>query len=131
MFYYLYLYLFISLKMAKKNESGVPNTFKRCIENIKLERLRKHRLRNVELDITLIHFISNGLETIQYQIIQGDCEDIAKLTPKRKYALVIAKIPHGFNFPNIEYDTEAYTYQAFNKWLRAFKKSQHHHFGDL
>jgi hypothetical protein len=74
---------------------------KAFIEKIKLERLRKQRLRNVELDPTLTHFIWNGLDTIQYQIIQGDCEDIAKLIPKREYALVIADIPHGFNFQYI------------------------------
>ena len=31
------------------------------------------------------------------------------------YALVIADIPHGFNIPNIYYDGDPYTYQAFNK----------------
>ena len=101
--------------MSNKDANGVPNTFKSFIEKIELERLRKQHLRNVELDPTLTHFIWNGLDTIQYQIIQGDCEDIAKLIPKREYALVIAYISHGFNFPDIGYDSETYTYEAFNK----------------
>ena len=58
----------------------------------------------------------------QYQIIQGDCEDIAKLIPKREYALVIANIPHGFNFLDIEYDSEPYTYQDFSKLVTGFQE---------
>ena len=88
----------------------------------KMETLRKQCLRNVELDPTLTHFIWNGLDTIQYQIIQGGCEDIAKLIPKREYALFIANIPHGFKFPDIGYDSEPYTYQAFNKVVTRFQE---------
>ena len=99
----------------RNNDNGAPDSFKTFIEKIKIERLRKKRIKNVELDPTLNHFIWNGLDTIQYQVIQGDCEDIAKLIPKRGYALVIADIPHGFNIPNIYYDSDPYTYQAFNK----------------
>ena len=62
----------------------------------------------------------NGLDTIQYQEIQGDCEDITKLIPERDYPLVIADIPHGFNIPNIDYDSELYTYQALCKVLVGF-----------
>ncbi len=80
-----------------------------------MERLRKQCLSNVELDLSLTHFIWNGLETIQYQIIEGDCEDILKLVPKRDYSLVIVGIPHGFNIPNIEYDSDPYTYQDLSK----------------
>ena len=102
--------------------NGVPNTFKSFIEKIKLERLRKHRLRNVELDLTLIHFIWNGLDTIQYQLIEGDFEDIAKIVPKREYALIIVDIPHGFNFLDIGYDSEPYSYQDFNKVVTGFQE---------
>ena len=104
----------------KKEDNGAPDSFKNFIEKIKIERLRKQRIKNVELDPTLNHFIWNGLDTIQYQVIQGDCEDIAKLIPKRDYALVIADIPHGFNIPNIDYDSDPYTYQAFIKVVAGF-----------
>ena len=77
---------------------------------------------NVELDPTLTHLIWNWLDTIQYQIIQGDCEDIAKLIPKREYALVIADIPHAFDFPDIGYDSEPYTYEAFSKVVTKFQE---------
>ena len=106
----------------KKEDNGAPDSFKTFIEKIKIERLRKQRIKNIELDPTLNHFIWNGLDTIQYQVIQGDCEDIAKLVPKRDYALVIADIPHGFNIPNIYYDSDRYTYQAFNKVVAGFKE---------
>lgn len=106
LFYYLYLYFFISLNMSMKNTSGVPNTFKSFIEKIKLDRLRKQRLRNVKLYPALTHFIWNGLDTIQYQIIQVDCEDMINLIPKMEYSMVIANIPHGFNFQNIGYDSD-------------------------
>ena len=104
----------------RKEDNGAPDSFKTFIEKIKIERLRKQRIKNVELDPTLNHFIWNGLETIQYQVIQGDCEDIAKLIPKRDYALVIADIPHGFNTPNIDYDSDPYTYQALSKVVVGF-----------
>ena len=104
----------------KKEDNGAPDSFKTFIEKIKIERLRKQRIKNVVLDPTLNHFIWNGLDTIQYQVIQGDYEDIAKLVPKRDYALVIADIPHGFNIPNIYYDSDPYTYQAFNKVVAGF-----------
>ena len=106
----------------RKEDNRAPDNFKTFIEKIKIERLRKQRIKNVELDPTLNHFIWNGLDTIQYQVIQGDCEDIAKLVPKRDYALVIADIPHGFNIPNICYDIDPYTYQAFNKVVAGFKE---------
>ena len=67
----------------RKEDNGAPDSFKNFIEKIKIERLRKQRVKNVELDPTLNHFIWNGLDTIQYQVIQGDCEDIAKLVPKK------------------------------------------------
>ena len=104
----------------KKEDNGAPDRFKIFIEKIKIERLRKQRIKNVVLDPTLNHFIWNGLDTIQYQVIQGDLEDIAKLVPKRDYALVIADIPHGFNIPNIDYDSDPYTYQAFSKLAAGF-----------
>ena len=98
----------------KKDDNGVPTSFRTFIEKIKVERLRKQRIKNVELNPTLTHFIWNGLDTIQYQVIQDDYEDIAKIIPKMDYALVIADIPHGFNFVDIGYDSEPYTYQSFN-----------------
>ena len=112
----------MSLKISKKDGNGVPDTFKSFIEKIKMENMRRKRIMNVELDPTLNHYIWNKLDSIQYQIIQGDCEDIASLIPKREYALVIAYIPHGFNFPDIEYDREPYTYQAFNKVVTGFQE---------
>jgi hypothetical protein len=39
---------------------------------------------------------------------------------KNEYPLVIADIPHGYNIQNIGYDTEPYTYQAFNKVVMGF-----------
>ena len=77
---------------------------------------------NVELYPTLNHFIWNGLESIQYQIIPVYFEDIATLIPKWEYALVIADIPHGFNFPDIEYDSKTYTYQVFSKVVTGFQE---------
>ena len=58
------IYLFILLKMSKNDVNGVPNTFKNFIEKNKLEMLKKQRLKNVEFDHTLIHFIWNGLDII-------------------------------------------------------------------
>jgi len=104
----------------KNDDNGAPDSFRTFIEKIKIERLKKQHTKNVELDPTLTHFIWNGLDTIQYQVIQGDCEDIAKLIPKRDYALVIADIPHGFNIPNIDYDSDPYTYQALSKVVAGF-----------
>ena len=108
--------------MLKKDGNGVPDTFKSFIEKFKLEKMRKKHLMNVELNPTLNHFIWNGLNTIQYQIIPGDYEDIAKLIPKREYVLVIVDIPHGFNFPYIVYDSEPYTYQTFSKVVMGFQE---------
>ena len=88
----------MSLKMSKKDANGVLNTFKSFNEKFKLEKIRNWCLMNVELDHTLKHFKWNGIDTIQYQIIPGDYEHIAKLIPKREYALVIVDIPYGFNF---------------------------------
>ena len=79
----------MSLKMSKKDGNGAPDTFKSFIEKIKMENMRRKRLMNVELDPTLNHYIWNGLDSVQYQIIQGDYEDIAKLIPKRKYAQLL------------------------------------------
>ena len=104
----------------KKDDNGAPTSFRTFIETIKIGRLRKQRIKNVELDPTLTHFIWNGLDTVQYQVIQGNYEDISKLIPKRVYALVIANIPHGFNIPNIDYDSDPYTYQALSKVVAGF-----------
>ena len=119
-FYFItYTYIILLLKM-RKGANGAPNSFRTFIEKIKIERVNKQRLKNVELDPTLTHFIWNGLDTIQYQVIQGDCEDIAKLIPKRDYFLVIADIPHGFSISNIDYDSDPYTYQALSKVFVGF-----------
>lgn len=101
----------------RKDDNGAPDSFKTFIEKIKIERIKKQCIKNVQLDPSLNHFIWNGLETIQYQVIQGDCEDIAKLIPKRDYALVIADIPHGFNIPNIDYDRTLILIKLLVKWL--------------
>ena len=108
-YFIIYIYIFLLLKM-RKGANGTPNSFRTFIEKIRIERLNKQRLKNVELDPTHTNFIWNGFDTIQYQVIQGDCEDIAKLIRKRDYALVIAYIPHGSNIPNIDYDNDPYTY---------------------
>lgn len=104
----------------RKDDNGVPDSFKTFIEKIKIERLRKQRIKNVQLDPTLNYFIWSGIDTIQYQVIQGDCEDIAKLIPERDYTLVIVDIPHGFNIPNIDYDSDPYTYQALSNVVAGF-----------
>ena len=44
-----------------------------------MERQRRQRLANVELDDTLDHYIWNGIDTMQYKVILVDCVDIAKL----------------------------------------------------
>ena len=81
LFYNLYIYLFISLKMKK--DENVAHSFRRFIKKIKMEMMRKQHLSEVEHDPSLSHIIWNGLHTIQYQIIPGDCDYIAKLITKR------------------------------------------------
>ena len=98
--------------MTKK--STIPNSFKIHIQIAKIERQRRQHLANIELDDTLDHHIWNGLETVQYKVIFGDCANIANLVPKKEYSLVIVDIPHGYNTKNITYDCEPYTYQSFN-----------------
>jgi len=83
--------------MPKRGTDGVPESFKIHIQRAKIERQRRQCLENVELDDTLDHYIWNGLDTVQYKVILGDCTDIAKIVPKKEYNLVIADIPHGFN----------------------------------
>ena len=39
---------------------------------------------------------------------------------KRDYALVIVDIPHGFNIPNIDYDSGPYTYHSLSKVVARF-----------
>ena len=112
--------LFVSLNMSKKNIVGVPETFKSYIKKAKFERERRWRVQNVGLDDTLDHYIWNGLDTVQYKVILGDCKKIANLVPKKEYSLVITYIPHGYNIQNIEYDIELYTYQAFRKVVMRF-----------
>jgi hypothetical protein len=71
---YITICLFISLKMSKKNADGVPETFKSFIQKIKFERKRRRHAQIVKLDDTLDHYIWNGLDTVQYKDILGDCE---------------------------------------------------------
>jgi len=104
----------------RKDANGAPDSFRNIVEKIRIERLKKQCLNNIKLDPTLTHFIWNGLDTIQYQVIQCDYENIAKLIPKRDYSLVIADIPHGSNIPNIDYDSGPYTYQALSKVVVGF-----------
>ena len=106
----------------KKDANGAPDSFRSFIEKIKMERIRKQCLSDVELDPSLNHFIWNGLHTIQYQIISGDCEDIAKLIPKRELFPSYCRYSSWFNIPNIEYDSNPYTYQAFSKVVTGFLK---------
>ena len=103
-----------------KNADGVPETFKSFIQKDKLERERRRRVQNVQLDDTLDHYIQNGLESVQHKVILGDFEQLENIVPKNEYSLVIVDIPHGYNIQNIGYDTEPYTYQAFNKVVMGF-----------
>ena len=106
--------------MPKRGGAGVPESFKIHIQRAKIERQRRQCLANVELDDTLDHYIWNGLDTVQYRVILGDCADIANLVPKKEYALVIANIHHGYNIRNTTYDCEPYTYQSFIKVVSRF-----------
>jgi hypothetical protein len=106
--------------MPKKNADGVPESFKSFLQKAKFERERRRRVQNVQLDDTLDHYIWNGLDTFQYKVILGDCEQLTNIVPKKEYSLVIVDIPHGYNIQNIGYDTEPYTYQDFNKVVMGF-----------
>ena len=106
--------------MPKRGTDGVPESFKIHIQRAKIERQRRQCLENVELDDTLDHYIWNGLDTVQYKFILGDCTDIAKIVPKKEYSLVIVDIPHGFNIRNTTYDCEPYSYQSFSKVVLGF-----------
>ena len=50
----------------KKDSNGALDIFRTFIKKIKIKKLKKQCLKNVELDPTLTHFIWNGLDTIQY-----------------------------------------------------------------
>ena len=106
------------LKMTKKD--AILETFKGYIQKMKFERETRKRLEIVQLDDCLDHYIWNGLDTVQYQVILGDYENIVNLVPKKEYSLIIADIPHRYNIKNIVYDGEPYTYQAFNKVVKGF-----------
>jgi len=108
------------LKMPKRGIDGVPPSFKIHIQRARIERQRRQFLANVELDDTLDNYVWNGLNTVQYKVILGDCEDIANLVPKKEYSLVIADIPHGYNIQNTTYDCTPYTYQSFSKVVSGF-----------
>ena len=103
--------------MSKK--SLVLESFKIHIQRAKIERQRRQRLANVELDDTLDKHVWNGIDTVQCKVIVGDCANIANLVPK-EYSLVIEDIPHGYNIKNITYDCEPYIYQLFNKVVSSF-----------
>jgi hypothetical protein len=72
--------LFVLLNMSKKNAGGILESFKSFISKFEKER---RRVRTVELDDTLDHYIWNWLETVQYKVILGDCEQIANIVPKK------------------------------------------------
>ena len=103
-----------------QNIATVPETFKTYIQKAKLERETRQCLQNVELDDTFDHYIWNGLDTVQYKVILGYFEQLSNIVSKKEYSLVIVDIPHGYNIKNIGYDTELYTYQAFNKVVMRF-----------
>ena len=104
--------------MPKKR--SVLDSFKIHIQRAKIERQRRKRLANVELDDTLDNHVWNGMDTVQYKVIFGNCANIANLVPKKEYSLVIADIPHGYNIKIITYDCEPYTFQYFNKVVSRF-----------
>ena len=81
---YITICLFVSLNMPKKNADGVPETFKSFIQKSKFERERKRRVQNVQLDDIPDHYIWNWLETVQYKVILGDCEQLANIIHKKK-----------------------------------------------
>ena len=114
---FTYTYIFFS-KMPKK--STIPNSFKIHIQRAKIEWQRRKHLSNIELDDTLDNYVWNGMDTVQYKVIVGDCANIANPVPKKEYSLVITYIPHGYNIKNITYDVEYYTYQLFNKVVSGF-----------
>jgi len=104
--------------MPKK--SLVPESFKIHIQRAKIERQRRQRLANVELDDTLDNYVWNGLDIVQYKVIVGDCANITNIFPKKECSLVITDITHGYIIKNITYDCEPYTYQLFNKVVSSF-----------
>ena len=59
--------------MPKKNADGVPETFKSFSQKAKFEKDRRRRVPNVQLDDTFDDYIWNGLDTVQYKVILGDC----------------------------------------------------------
>ena len=69
--------------MPKRGTYGVLESFKIHIQRAKIERQRRQRLANVELDDTLDHYIWNGLDIVQYKVILGDCANIEKMFLKR------------------------------------------------
>ena len=102
--------------MPKKNADGVLENFKIFIQKAKFERERRRHIQNVQLDDILDHYIWNGLNTVQYKVILGDCEKLASIVP----SYCGYDIPHGYNIQNIEYDTKPCTYQAFSKVVMGF-----------
>ena len=106
--------------MPKRGTDGVPPSFKIHIQRAKIERQRRQFLESVELDDTLDHYVWNGLNTVQYKVILGECEYIANLVPKKEYSLLIADISHGYNIKNIIDDCDPYTFQSFNKVVLRF-----------
>ena len=69
--------------MPKNNADGVPETFEMCIQKAKFERERRRHVQNFQLDDTLDHYIWNGLDTVQYKVILGDCEQLGNIVPKK------------------------------------------------
>ena len=63
---------------------SAPESFKIHIQITKIERQRRKLLANVDLDDTLDNHVWNGMETMQYKVIVGDCENIAIIVPKKE-----------------------------------------------
>ena len=80
---HLYIFLLIHINSFSKipKKSSVPNSFKIHIQRAKIERQRRKRLANVELDDTLDNHVWNGLDIVQYKVVVGDCANIANLVP--------------------------------------------------
>ena len=55
-----------------------------------------------------------------YSVAGGRAVIVVCCSPVTSALLVIADITHGYNIQNIGYDTEPYTYQAFNKVVMGF-----------
>ena len=108
------------IKDAKEECRWSTWNLQKFYSKIQVWKRKKETCSNCWTCDTLDHYIWNGLNTVQYKLILGDCEKLTSIVPKNEYSLFIADILHGYNIANIEYDTEPYTYQDFSKVVLGF-----------